>query len=218
MSRKRNSTAMQNTIVSRIITRLQSVEKSLHSLTSEVKSLRSDLEQLQEDDVCDAQPTKKAHCDFVRESGFVVVFTDGACENNGKKNARAGIGVWFDDNHPLNLSQPVNGRATNNTAEIQACIQAVKTAHANGVTKLKIKTDSEFVINSMTKWIFKWRINNWKVATGGDVKNKEDFVTLDNTLKLMEKVIWEHVDAHKGIQGNEAADTLAKAGALLYKP
>jgi len=35
------------------------------------------------------------------EDGYVNVFTDGACSSNGYKNARAGIGVWFRDNHPL---------------------------------------------------------------------------------------------------------------------
>lgn len=29
------------------------------------------------------------------------VYTDGACSLNGCKNAQAGIGVWFGDNHPL---------------------------------------------------------------------------------------------------------------------
>ena len=29
------------------------------------------------------------------------VYTDGACSSNGNKNANAGIGVWFGDNHPL---------------------------------------------------------------------------------------------------------------------
>lgn len=38
---------------------------------------------------------------IVDEDGYVNVFTDGACSSNGHKNARAGIGVWFRDNHPL---------------------------------------------------------------------------------------------------------------------
>jgi ribonuclease HI len=35
------------------------------------------------------------------ENGYVNVYTDGACENNGRPGARAGIGVWFADSHPL---------------------------------------------------------------------------------------------------------------------
>ena len=37
----------------------------------------------------------------VDQNGYVHVYTDGACENNGRVGARAGIGVWFADNHPL---------------------------------------------------------------------------------------------------------------------
>jgi hypothetical protein len=37
----------------------------------------------------------------VDTDGYVHVYTDGACENNGRVGARAGIGVWFADNHPL---------------------------------------------------------------------------------------------------------------------
>lgn len=33
--------------------------------------------------------------------GFVHVYTDGACENNGKSTAVAGLGVYFGDGHPL---------------------------------------------------------------------------------------------------------------------
>ena len=35
------------------------------------------------------------------DNGYVVVYTDGACENNGKTNAKAGIGVWFGDGNGL---------------------------------------------------------------------------------------------------------------------
>lgn len=34
------------------------------------------------------------------EDDFVLVYTDGACLNNGKWNAAAGIGVVFNDYHP----------------------------------------------------------------------------------------------------------------------
>lgn len=37
----------------------------------------------------------------VDSDGYVVVFTDGACKGNGQRGARAGIGVWFGENHVL---------------------------------------------------------------------------------------------------------------------
>lgn len=35
------------------------------------------------------------------DDGDVVVYVDGACPGNGTRWARAGAGVWFDDDHPL---------------------------------------------------------------------------------------------------------------------
>lgn len=55
-------------------------------------------------DLCDADDSisnKQSKYDFPMTDDHVEVYTDGACENNGRANAKAGIGVWFADNHPL---------------------------------------------------------------------------------------------------------------------
>ena len=76
--------------------------------------------------------------------GWVSVYTDGACSKNGSQRAQAGIGVYWGPEHALNVSEPVEGdRATNNVGEIQAVTRAVKLARANGITRLKIRTDSQ---------------------------------------------------------------------------
>lgn len=39
---------------------------------------------------------------FVEDAdGYVQVYTDGSCENNGRPNAIAGLGVFFNDGHAL---------------------------------------------------------------------------------------------------------------------
>ena len=53
---------------------------------------------------------------------MINVFTDGACSNNGKQNAKAGIGVFFEENDPRNVSRRVDGKQTNNTAELTAIV------------------------------------------------------------------------------------------------
>ncbi|XP_066250148.1 ribonuclease H [Euwallacea similis] len=161
---------------------------------------------------------KKARGDLPTENGYVVVYTDGACENNGKPNARAGIGVWFNDGHPLNISAPVVGRATNNTAEIQAPTKALHVLKEEGFKRVKILTDSQFTINCITMWIKKWRKNQWKLTGGGPVKNKEDLVKLDAICAQFEHIKWEYCAGHRGIKGNEEADKLARQGALQYQP
>ena len=62
------------------------------------------------------------------------MYTDGACTKNGKKGAKAGIGVFWSDKHgtlanSLNVSEPVRGnRATNNVGEIQAITRCLEQA------------------------------------------------------------------------------------------
>ncbi|XP_066156967.1 ribonuclease H [Euwallacea fornicatus] len=161
---------------------------------------------------------KRGKEDFPMENGYVVVYTDGACEQNGKSNARAGIGVWFSDRHPLNISAPVIGRATNNVAEIQAPTKALYILKEKGFKKVKIMTDSQFTINCITKWIKKWKRNQWKLTGGGPVKNKEELIKLDTICAQFEHIKWEYCAGHSGIKGNEEADKLAKQGVLQYQP
>lgn len=148
--------------------------------------------------------------------GFVHVYTDGSCENNGKKGAIAGLGVYFGDNHALNASSPVRGRATNNSGEIQAAIKAITDAQAAGVKRLNIFTDSQFVINSVCKWMSAWKAKDWKLSSGKPVVNRDDFKKLDQLIDSGNMLIkWSYIAAHRGHAGNEEADRLAKEGAKM---
>ncbi|KPU77043.1 uncharacterized protein Dana_GF28124 [Drosophila ananassae] len=150
--------------------------------------------------------------------GYVIVYTDGSCINNGRPGACAGYGVYFGPNHKLNAAKPVQGRVTNNVGEIQAAIHAIKTALDLGIEKLAISTDSQFLINSITLWVAGWKRRDWKLKNNQPVKNVVDFKELDALLQNKSlKVKWNYVEAHKGIQGNEMADKLAREGSALYK-
>lgn len=150
------------------------------------------------------------------DRGFVQVYTDGSCLNNGSSNAKAGIGVSFGDRHPLNVSAPLEGsRQTSNRAEIQAANKAIQIARNSGIKKLTINTDSKYLIKAKNQWMPKWKENGWKNANGEPVKNKPDFLDLDKSLSKNKgmNVKWSYVPAHKGHKGNEQADRLARKGA-----
>ena len=147
----------------------------------------------------------------------VEVYIDGACAYNHKGEPEGGVGVWFDPDHPWNISEPAQGRQTNNSAEIQAATAAAKKATENGVTRLSVFTDSKFLIDSCTKWMPTWEENGWKTADGKPVVNKTKFKELLKALAPLE-VLWNHVPGHQGVEGNEAADQLAKAGIEKNKP
>ncbi|VFV39331.1 ribonuclease h1-like [Lynx pardinus] len=88
-----------------------------------------------------------APTEFPLPGDFVVVYTDGCCSSNGRRRARAGIGVYWGPGHPLNLGIRLPGRQTNQRAEIHAACKAIEQAKAQNIKKLVLYTDSMFTIN-----------------------------------------------------------------------
>lgn len=113
----------------------------------------------------------------------------------------------------------MDGAATNNRGEIQAATKAITLAADNDIERLCINSDSHFVIKSVTEWMANWKKKNWRLASGGAVKNEQDFRQLDLVIQNnpQMKIIWKYVPAHTGILGNERADELAKQGAKAYQ-
>ena len=148
----------------------------------------------------------------------IECFTDGACINNGKKYAKASYAiVWpLFPNNDIGASLDGNIQ-TNNRAELTAIIEAFRVVEiidpSNSKT-LKIYTDSELCINSLTKWISGWKRNGWKTKNKEDVSNRDLLETIDK-LMIKRKHIFEHVRAHTGKQdyksiNNDKVDRLAK--------
>lgn len=168
------------------------------------------------------KPSEEASQDSCASSGStdgftymgdaVVVYTDGCCSNNGKAGARAGIGVYWGRDHPLNVAERLEGRQTNQRAELQAACKALEQAKEMNISKLVLYTDSKFTINGVTSWVKNWKQNGWRVASGSHVTNKEDFQKLDKLNGEVE-VVWLHIPGHAGYTGNEEADRLSRVGA-----
>lgn len=184
--------------------------------TSSLKKLRSEDDPSLNSDSssCDGDASSSQAPPFkVDSDGFVVVYTDGACPKNGSTASKAGIGVWFNDGHPLNVSQGVTGRFTNNSAEIEAATVAAQTAANAGISKLCIMTDSQFTISCMTEWLRGWKMKNWKTVKNEPVIVKNEIMALEKACQELEEVKWVYVKGHDGVYGNERADELARQGA-----
>lgn len=151
---------------------------------------------------------------FTHMGDAVVVYTDGCCSRNGRAGARAGIGVYWGHNSPLNVAERLQGRQTNQRAEIQAACRALEQAKEMNIKKLILYTDSKFTINGVTSWVKTWKLNGWRLKSGGQIINKEDFVKLDKLNAELE-VVWMHIPGHAGYTGNEEADRLSREGAAL---
>ncbi|XP_072045296.1 ribonuclease H1-like isoform X2 [Amphiura filiformis] len=162
----------------------------------------------------DATTSEKKAAETPKQQNGVVVYTDGACSFNGQKGARAGIGVYWGNKHPDNVSQRLKGRQTNQRAEIMAAVYAIEKAGSKGIPKITLYTDSKYTINCITKWMAKWKTNGWQTVNNKDVHNKTDLVRLDRACQNVD-VQWEYVPGHQNVAGNEAADKLATSGAQL---
>ncbi|KZV84448.1 ribonuclease H-like protein [Exidia glandulosa HHB12029] len=170
-----------------------------------------------------------------------VVYTDGACSNNGKAAhlALAGVGVWFGHGDPRNISERCPGDQTNNRAELIAIIRALEQIPP-GSKPLLIKTDSSYSIDSVYNWVPNFLAKSqrlldaleekgerptpaarvWKTSDGKDVKNQallHYLVTLLQYRKRVLKQEWrlQYVKGHNGEEGNEGADGLAVGGARM---
>ncbi|KAK0394890.1 hypothetical protein QR680_000992 [Steinernema hermaphroditum] len=146
--------------------------------------------------------------------GAPVAYTDSACFRNGRRNARAGYGVYWDDNYfgLDDVSERLHGRATNQRAELMAVHNAIQQAIDYGYPRMIIRTDSTYVVNSLVFWIRNWRHNDWINDNGNPVSNQSLIRDIDNLLDDI-WVWFEHVCAHSGDHGNEEADRLANKGA-----
>lgn len=78
------------------------------------------------------------------------VYTDGACMNNGKQNAKCGSGIWIEDGHVLNKALKVPGpNQSNQIGEIAAAAAAVESLP--NYCKPTIVTDSKYVMKDSPK-------------------------------------------------------------------
>ncbi|CAF1134165.1 unnamed protein product [Adineta ricciae] len=150
------------------------------------------------------------------EKEYRVVYSDGCCFGNGQITSRAGYGIYWDDDHPWNRSERLQGDQTNQRAELTAAISAMEIAIGNKITHLEIRTDSKYTIQSATQWIPGWKRSNWiKKTDSKPVMNRDLMMKIDE-LQAKLQIKWTYVPGHSSNKGNDEADRLAKAGAQKY--
>lgn len=104
--------------------------------------------------------------------------------------------------------------ATNNQGELRAVLELLHaTAHLD--EDLLILCDSQYVINSVTKWMPGWKKKCWKKSDGKPVLNRELLEQLDEALSGR-RYRFEWVKGHAGHPLNEAADSKARAVSEAY--
>ena len=140
------------------------------------------------------------------------VYTDGSCLGN------PGHGGWAGHcDNQFTICGGDGPRTTNNIMELTAVIRSLEKCLELNILHVKVFTDSSYVKNGITQWVYNWQNNNWKTSQGSDVKNKLLWKKLLNLTDKFSKVDWQWVKAHNGNQLNEKVDKLARNSAELIK-
>ena len=155
------------------------------------------------------------------DSTEMLIFVDGSAFNNGSPSSRAGYGIVFapiwssESTFSGRLEQDGNPQ-TSNRAELRAALAALtlRSWGKEGFSSIVIACDSEYVVKGISKWIFKWRENGWKTASGHPVINQDLWNKLEAKLRDVEEQgmlvrFWQIPR-----EWNEA-DKYAKIGAVI---
>ena len=141
----------------------------------------------------------------------IQIYTDGACSGN------PGIGGWGAILIYNNTKKEIfdgDANTTNNKMELTAVIKSLESLKEE--CEIDLYTDSKYVKNGITEWIYSWKKNDWKNSKREEVKNKDLWQKLDELSKI-HKINWFWVKGHEDNELNNRADELARNGIKKIK-
>ena len=143
----------------------------------------------------------------------IVVFTDGAAKGNPGPGGW-GVIVVVPDQRVTELGGG-SPHTTNNKMELSGAIAALRHV-AQQPGPVAIYTDSTYVIQGITQWVWGWRKRGWKTAQGGDVLNRDLWEELSALAggRASGELEWRWVRGHAGTPGNERVDEIAVSFSL----
>ncbi|HDI78394.1 MAG TPA: ribonuclease HI [Desulfobacteraceae bacterium] len=141
----------------------------------------------------------------------IEIFTDGACSGNPGPGGYAAI---IRQNSKETVISGGERDTTNNRMELMAVIEALKKVKVP--SRIRITTDSNYVVRGMKEWIFKWIKNGWKNSQKRPVSNRDLWETL---LKLSSghEIDWNWIRGHNGHPENERCNRIARQAINRYK-
>lgn len=140
----------------------------------------------------------------------IIAAADGSALGNP---GPAGWAWYIDDDHWASGGW---AHGTNNMGELKAVLDLFEATASRPEAKLRVYCDSQYVINSLTKWMPGWKKKGWKKSNGKPVLNRDLMEALDAALAGRDyEFIW--VKGHAGHALNEKADSLANGAARAYQ-
>ena len=185
------------------------LKKSFISIRNAIDLVEID----EEGSLPDSLPAPK---EIAGEPNTFALFSDGGCRGNPGPGAYAYVvqdvegkiiaeGVDFEahtTNNKMELSGPLRG-----LQDLKNILPEIGKEPL--FTKIKIITDSKYVVDGMKSWVQGWKNRGWKKADGKAPENLELWQALDETRNSFMTVEWQWVKGHGGHPQNEYCDKKA---------
>ncbi len=150
------------------------------------------------------------HQPIISEKEELEVFVDGACLGNP---GPGGYAVLIRSGGREEILAGGEPYTTNNRMELKALLCAL--THFKEPKKIKVYTDSEYLLKGLTEWLPRWQKRNFRTSSGSRVKNLDLWKELAKLVSY-HQVEFVKVKAHSGHPENERVDRLAKEWAKRW--
>jgi ribonuclease HI len=203
------------------LTNLKSLEKWLNSqelltdtLGKAISDLRSAIEMVEE--IPEEEKPLPLPQEISSEPEMIAIYSDGGCRGNPGPGAYAYLAQTH-NGEVLAEGVDYESLTTNNKMELQGPISALQKltellpekGRDPLLTRIKVLTDSKYVVEGMKSWVPGWKARGWKKADGKPPENLSFWQELDEIRTHFMEVQWEWVKGHAGHPQNEYCDRKA---------
>lgn len=139
-----------------------------------------------------------------KKQTMIELFADGACSGNP---GPGGYGTILRYGETIKEISGCELKTTNNRMELRAIIEGLRLLKRP--CRVKVVTDSNYVVKGMTQWIMGWVAKNWVNSMKKPVLNRDLWEEL-LALSRIHRLEWQWVRGHRGHKENERCDELAR--------
>lgn len=201
---------------------LKTIENWLHSKKSDLSGLNEALELIKtaidsvEEEAMEENAPLPVPKEISSDPGMFALYSDGGCRGNPGPGSFAYV-VQSYDGVVVTEGVEFDMLTTNNKMELSGPLRGLKSLRdvlpSKGfdplLTKVKVITDSKYVVDGMNSWVAGWKSRGWKKADGKVPENLELWQELDSARDLFFQVEWMWVKGHGGHPQNEYCDRKA---------
>ena len=190
----------------------------LSGLTEAFAAIKKSIEALPDDEETQNEKdgSLPAPKEILDDPGMIAIYSDGGCRGNPGPGACAFV-IQEYSGEVMAEGVEYEAHTTNNKMELSGPLKGLEELldilPAKGkdplLSKVRVITDSKYVVDGMKSWVSGWKARGWKKADGKAPENMELWQSLDAIRGRFMQVDWMWVKGHAGHPQNEYCDRKA---------